>query len=181
MTADDHAPAPPAESDEPDLWILRVFGWSRFFVVLAALGTFLSSIALFIFGTLVVAKIIWETLKHGDISVDEAKHLQVSFIEMTDVFLLGTVLIIVALGLYQLFIEPRLPVPHWLRIRSLDQLTAKLIEVVSVLLGVTFLAFAVELGSGANVLDLGIAVALVIVALAIVLVVSHHIFPPHAD
>jgi len=38
------------------------------------------------------------------------------------------------LGLYQLFLDPNLPVPDWLRIDDLDQLTMKVMEVVELLL-----------------------------------------------
>ena len=104
---------------------------------------------------------------------------------MTDVFLLGTVLFIVAFGLYQLFIQPDLPVPAWLKIQHLDQLTERLIEVVGVLLSVTFLAAAVEGEVGDSLLEFGAAVAIVIAALSLLLVVSHrqstrHESPPGA-
>jgi uncharacterized membrane protein YqhA len=91
----------------------------------------------------------------------------------TDVFLLGTVLFIVAFGLYQLFIQPDLPVPAWLKIQNLDQLTERLIEVVGVLLSVTLLAVAAEGVMGASLLELGVSVAIVIAALSLLLVVSH--------
>ena len=119
-----------------------------------------------------VGKTIWDTIAQRDASVDGAKHLQESFIEMTDVFLLGTGLVIVAFGLYPLFLEPGLPVPAWLRSRDLDQLTAKLVEVVGV-------------GVGATVLVFGVAVALVIAALSALLIVSHRLHgggdPPRVD
>lgn len=92
---------------------------------------------------------------------------------MTDVFLLGTVLFIVAFGLYQLFIQPDLPVPSWLKIHNLDQLTERLIEVVGVLLSVKFLAFAVEGVGEATLIEFGASVAVVIAALSLLLVVTH--------
>jgi uncharacterized membrane protein YqhA len=97
----------------------------------------------------------------------------VVFIELTDVYLLGTVLFIVSFGLYQLFIQPDLPIPHWLRIRSIDQLSERLIEVVGVLLGVTFLASVADDDPQDGPLEFGIAVAVVIAALSLLLVVSH--------
>jgi uncharacterized membrane protein YqhA len=117
---------------------------SRFFAAFAVIGAFLAAAALYIYGTFVDVATIWETITRREVNVDGAKRLQVAFVELTDVFLLGTVLAIVSFGLYQLFLDPGLPVPDWLRIDDLDQLTMKVMEVVGLLLGVTFLAFAVE-------------------------------------
>jgi uncharacterized membrane protein YqhA len=151
----------------------RAFSASRYFAVFAVLGSFLASVTLYVYGALVVIKLIPETIRDYRISVEGAKHLQVVFIEMTDIFLLGTVLFIVSFGLYQLFVQPDLPVPPWLRIDELDQLTARLIEVVGVLLSVTFLAFAVERIANTNLLEFGAAVALVTAALSLLLYVTH--------
>ncbi len=153
-------------------WILWVVAGTRFFVVLPVLGTFLSAVALYAYGTLAVVRVLWDAVARREVSVGGAQHLQVAFVELADVFLLGTVLVVVALGLCQLFIQPDLPVPAWLRIRSLDQLSSRLIEVVSALLAVTFLAFAGGVGAGADVLEFGLAVAAVIGALSLLLVVS---------
>lgn len=175
----------PLGTSQGEGWIYRIFASSRFFVAFAVLGTFVSAVALYVYGTLVVANTIWDTVVEGDISLAGARHLQVAFIELTDIFLLGTVLVIVALGLYQLFLQPGLDVPAWLRITDLDQLTQKLIEVVGVLLGVTFLAFAVEVSGGTDVLGFGVAVAIVIAALSLLLMVSHRLgrgrVPPRPD
>lgn len=160
----------PPTSEPAKRWMLRVFASSRYFAGFAVLGAFLASVTLYVYGALVVLKVIMETITAGDVSVGGAKHLQLSFIELADVFLLGTVLLIVAFGLYQLFLHPNLNVPGWLRIGDLDDLTAKLLEVVAVMLSVTFLAYTVETGSGEDVLELGIAVAVVIGSLALLAV-----------
>ena len=154
-------------------WAIRLFSSSRYFAAFAVLGTFLAAVTLYVYGTLVVIQLIWTSVVEYHISVEGVKHLQVVFIEMTDVFLLGTVLLIVAFGLYQLFIQPDLPVPSWLRIHNLDQLTERLIEVVGVLLSVTFLAFVAEGEPDASLLEFGAAIALVIAALSLLLVISH--------
>jgi uncharacterized membrane protein YqhA len=181
MTAPETEPPldPLAEGQPGGRWLPRVLARSRFFVLLAVLSAFVSAVTLYVYGSLVVLLTIWETATHRDISIEGAKDLQVRFIELTDVFLLGTVLVIVAFGLDQLFLHPGLPVPEWLRIRNLDQLTARLIEVVGVLLGVTFLAFAVEIRGNLNVLEFGGAIAIVIAALSLLLVVSDRLARRH--
>ncbi len=160
-------------------WVIRLFSSSRYFAIFAVIGSFLSAVTLYIYGTLVVIQLIWDTLAEYRISVEGVKHLQVVFIEMTDVFLLGTVLFIVAFGLYQLFVQPDLPVPAWLKIHDLDQLTVRLVEVVGVLLSVTFLAYVVEGVVGPSLLEFGVSVAIVIAALSLLLVVSHRRLSDH--
>lgn len=152
--------------------IRRILATSRYFVAFAALGSFLSSVTLLVYGTLAVVGVVWDTIREGEATVGGAKHLAVQFIELTDVFLLGTVLYIVALGLYDLFVDPGLPIPDWLHIRSLDDLKAKLIQVVVVLLGVSFLGAVVEEDRDGEILDLGAAVAVVIAALGLVALVG---------
>jgi uncharacterized membrane protein YqhA len=163
---------PPLRAEETTI-ARRVFATTRYFAIFAVLGSFLASATLYLYGALVVISVIWDTITEFHITVDGAKHLQVVFIEVTDVFLLGTVLFIVSFGLYQLFIQPDLPVPAWLRIDNLDQLTERLIEVVSVLLSVTFLAFAVDKLREATLVEVGVSVALVIAALGLLSFVSH--------
>lgn len=156
------------QRDQP--WMLRMFGSSRFFVAVAIVGAFLAGIILHVYATLLVIQIGWNTLTSGESSVEGVELLSVQFVELVDVFLLGIVLYLIAVGFYQLFINPDLPVPHWLVIDDLDELKVKLIAVIIVMLGVNFLG-VIELDEDASVIELGVAVALVIVALALVLFV----------
>lgn len=179
-------------------WMMHLFATSRYFAAFAVFGSFVAAITLYVYGALVVILTVGETLRRERISVEGVQHLQVEFIEMTDVFLLGTVLLIVAFGLYQLFLQPNLPVPPWLKIESLDQLSERLIEVVCVLLSVTFLAFAVgrvipdttglegeevsaEAVNQVSLMELGVSVAIVIAALSLFLVVSHKRVGKHGE
>jgi uncharacterized membrane protein YqhA len=91
--------------------------------------------------------------------------LTLAFIEVVDVFLLGTIFYIVALGLYELFIEEGVGLPPWLVIRDLDDLKSKLIGVVIVVLGVLFLGQVVTWDGQRDLLRFGVAIAIVIIAL----------------
>ena len=151
--------------------VRTVLASSRYFIAIAVLGSFLAAVALIVYGALVVVEVTWHAYSR-DISADGAKTLAVEFIEMIDLFLLGTVLYIVALGLYELFIDSRLPMPEWLLIHDLDDLKYKLIGVVIVLLGVTFLGKVVTWDGSRDILYFGGAVALVIAALGGFLAIS---------
>ncbi|MFL5629389.1 MAG: YqhA family protein [Ktedonobacteraceae bacterium] len=144
----------------------NILASSRYLLVIAVIGSFLTSITLLIYGGLSVGSMIIEVFVHRAFTSDEFKHLAVEDIELIDLFLLGAVLYIIALGLYELFIDEKLPAPRWLQVSSLDDLKAILIGVVIVLLAVTFLGNVVAWDGSANILALGIAVGLVLFALA---------------
>jgi len=121
-----------------------------------------------IYGGLTVITIMIETFSHGGFSESGSKKLAVSCIQLIDLFLLGAVLYIVALGLYDLFIDDKLPMPSWLIIGDLDDLKGKLIGVVIVLLAVTFLSNVVTWNGDTNIVALGAAIGVVLLGLGYV-------------
>jgi uncharacterized membrane protein YqhA len=133
---------------------------SRYLVLLAVLAAFASAVTLLIFGAYETGLEIVNIL-HGEIP----KSVAAAFIEIADLFLLGVVMYIIALGLYELFIDDNLVLPHWLEIHTLDDLKAKLISVVIVVMGVLFLKQIVTWDGERNLLTFGGGIALVIAAL----------------
>jgi uncharacterized membrane protein YqhA len=146
----------------------RLFAKARYIALFAVLGLVLASTTLLIYGLLAVLQIIWDTISHGELSLDGAQSLAIEFVEMTDIFLLGTVIYIVGLGLYELFVNPELPLPSWLHITDLDDLKSKLIGVLVVLLGVNFLVELANWDGETDMLKLGVGIGAVILALAAV-------------
>jgi len=138
---------------------------SRYLIIIAVIGTALMSIVTLIYGGLIVLSVIFEMFTHAIFTADGAKHLAVECIEIIDLFLLGTVLYIVALGLYDLFIDESLVVPNWLMITSLDDLKDRLLGIIIVLLAVTFLGNVVAWDGTTTILALGIAIGFVLFAL----------------
>lgn len=147
----------------------RILAGSRYLVVIAVIGSFVASLVVLVYGGLTALSIGFDAFSHGTFNVDGARHLSVEAIEVIDLLLLGTVLYIVALGLYELFIDETLPTPSWLVITTLDDLKAKLTGVIVVLLAVTFLAEVVNWNGSNNILFLGGAVGLVLFALGYIL------------
>src|SRR4051812_4136558 len=115
-------------------FVRRILASSRFFMVIAVVSSFIAAAASMVYGGIAEVSIILRTFASGDFTVANAKVLSVELITMIDVFLLGTVLYIVSVGLYELFIDPGLPMPAWLRITTLDDLKERLLGVVAVLL-----------------------------------------------
>jgi|FrelakmetLWP11LW_1041352.scaffolds.fasta_scaffold62574_2 uncharacterized membrane protein YqhA len=138
---------------------------SRYLVLAAVLGSLAASLALFAYGVAETAVVIVDTIAKAEVSSKGGKALALAFIEIVDLFLLGTVLLMIALGFYELFIDPDLKLPEWLQIRTFDDLKNKLVGVVIVVLGVMFLGFVVAWDGTRDLLGIGVAIALVIAAL----------------
>jgi len=154
----------------------RILASSRYFIVVAVVGSFVASAAALVYGGLATVQVVLSAFGSGDFSEKGAKLLSVGLVTMIDLFLLGTVLYIVAIGLYELFVDPGLPMPGWLRITTLDDLKERLLGVVGVLLAVTFLGSAVTWDGSANILALGLAVGVVlgVISLTIALLARAH-------
>jgi uncharacterized membrane protein YqhA len=152
----------------------NIFAASRFVIGLAVIGSFVGSAILLVIATITLFRIAWNEIVNFDLDNlggrhSHIDHLAVELIEITDVIPLGTVLYIVALGLYQLFIDQNLTLPRWLKVNDLTDLKRDLIGVVVVLLGVSFLGEVVNWEGENDILPLGAGIALVIAALGFIL------------
>jgi len=140
----------------------RLAGFTRYLVIAPVLGLFVAAVVLTGVAVVDVARITASVFgAHAELG-----KTVVSFIEVADIFLLAIVLYIMALGLYELFIDGDLPLPEWLVIRSLEDLKEKLVGVVVVVLAVFFLGRVIESESPLEILYLGVGIAVVIAALA---------------
>jgi uncharacterized membrane protein YqhA len=152
--------------------VRNIFAISRFVIGLAVLGSFVGSAILLVIATASLFSLAWDEIVNFDPENLGGRHidrLAVELIEITDIILLGTVLYIVALGLYQLFIDHNLALPRWLKVNDLTDLKRDLIGVVVVLLGVSFLGEVVNWEGENDILPLGAGIALVIAALGFIL------------
>ncbi len=134
---------------------------SRFAVVIAVLGSLMATLTLLVFGFYEIVVVL---IKIASGAVD-SKTVILKFIETVDAFLLATVFLIIAIGLYELFVDSSLEMPEWLDIKSLDDLKGKLVKTVIIVLGVIFLGNTARWTAGADIIYLGGGVALVIAAL----------------
>lgn len=91
----------------------------------------------------------------------------VRLLEVIDLYLLGTVLLIFAAGMIELFVTP-LRLPKWLVIDNLGDLKGKLIDVIQLVAAIKFLEKLVLGKDALDVLWYGIATSLVIGVLATV-------------
>lgn len=147
--------------------IARLVSSSRFMIILAVVGTFLAATTLLLYGVYDIVKIIGDLI--GNIGGVKSKQLLLDTIEVIDVFLLSTVFYVIAVGLYELFIQDNLPLPEWLEFHDLDDLKSKLVGVIVVALAVLFLGQVVSWDGARDLLGFGVANALVIGALTLFL------------
>ncbi|MFN8652673.1 MAG: YqhA family protein [Gemmatimonadales bacterium] len=143
---------------------MRFLSKSRFLIFIAVLGTLIGATTLLFYGAAETAGLIRQLFApEGDPL--KAKALILAFIELTDLFLLATVLYVIGIGLFELFIDDRLDLPNWLEIHDLDDLKEKLIGVLIVVMAVLFLGQVVTWDGERNLLPYGAAIALVIASL----------------
>ena len=143
----------------------KLLSSSRYLVLIAVAGAFLSALTLLVYGGISVFQLITDAVMNADISSKTGKTLVLGFIESIDLFLLGTVFFIIALGLYELFIDDTVALPAWLVIHTLDDLKNKLIGVIVVVMAVVFLGHVVKWHGEQELIWLGGAIALVTASL----------------
>ncbi len=151
-----------------------VFSASRYIVLIAVVGLLACALAVFVYGGFVTVTTIVGAFGEAEFNVEGARFLSVEMIELIDLFLLGTILIITSIGLYQLFVEPAIGklLPPWLSVHSLEQLKFNLVAVLVVMLLILFLGEVAGMeslaeGQGTQILAFGGGIALVIAAGAV--------------
>jgi uncharacterized membrane protein YqhA len=142
---------------------------SRLIVILAVVGSLASSVMMFIRGAIV----IWHTAKdffHHATDPHGGEELAIALISSVDSFLFATVLLIFAMGIYELFISKIDPAsrteesrPNWLQIHSLDDLKGAVGKVILMILIVRLFESAVKMkyDSPLHLLYLGLSVLFV--------------------
>ena len=159
-------------SGVPSMPLKRALGLSRYVVLIAVAGALIGSTALLVYEAIVIADASVQTIRSHGLSPKIAKVLAVGLIEAIDIFLIAIVGQIIGLGLYVLFVDDRLPLPSWLRIRDLDDLKSHLVSSVIAVLAVLFAREAVAWDGQRDLLGFGVALALVIAALTLYLAVK---------
>lgn len=144
---------------------LRALSTSRYLIFVAVVAILIAATSLLIHGALETVAVVRSLIDPSLTGPRGTKGLILAFIELTDLFLLATVLYVIAIGLFELFVDDRLDVPNWLEIRNLDDLKQKLIGVMIVVLGVVFLGQVVTWDGQRDLLGFGGGIALVIAAL----------------
>lgn len=89
----------------------RVLTGSRYMVLVGVVGSLIAALVLLLYGALEVVYILIDTSREISIDGEVDKTVILTFIQVVDLFLLGTAFYIISLGLYELFIDDRLNLP----------------------------------------------------------------------
>ena len=141
---------------------------SRYLLVIPVIGSLLLTVAVVVVGLGLILVRGWEFFRNLNFDEKLAKVLSVSVIQAIDLFLVGALGYITAVGLYKLFISQKEEqLLKRIKIESLVDLEGKIIGVVVAALAVSFLGSTVEKADPLSVFHSGIGVALVIGALCL--------------
>jgi len=156
--------------------IERGFEWflwnSRFVVILAVLSSMIGMFLLFFMAAENMLHLAWQFIEMTFMGVEHPHfHIEAvgQIISAVDDFLLGTVLLIFSMGLYELFIS-KIDIAHQdegasniLMINSLDDLKDRLAKVVLMILVVAFFknVLHVSFDNPLNILYMGVGILMV--------------------
>jgi uncharacterized membrane protein YqhA len=164
-------PVPPAQdakgetppgAGRPALIALKAL---RLVMVLGIAALLVASATLLLYGVVETIRHIVRLVMPGPGGMNN-REIFLSSIKLIDLVLLATIMQVVGLGLYSLFVSRNLPVPEWLRTTHVDELKYKLAGIVALMLGVLFLEQVFSWGSDRDLMPLGIGIAAVILALS---------------
>jgi len=141
----------------------RILGWARFAVVVPAIASIIGALLLMAQGSISMLIIVAQAITDGS----SLKESIVDVLTAIDAILLGTVLLVIGYGLYELFIDADIAVPHWLRVNNLDDLKSKLIGVVVAIIAVVFVGVFVDSNRSSDVISYGVGAGALVAGLAI--------------
>lgn len=145
------------------LGMRTIVGYTRFSVFVPAIAAMVGALLLMAQGSIAVIQAVIGAI------VDQTplKDTIVEVLTAVDALLLGTVLLVIGYGLYELFVDDGLDVPAWLQIKDLDDLKSKLIGVVVAIIAVIFVGVLVDANRAADVLSYGVGAGALVLALGV--------------
>ena len=146
--------------------------FGRYLLVVTVVGCMVMFGVVTVYAALAVAGAILKTWSGGIAPTDIAA-VTVSAFKILDLFLLGTIFYIVALGLATLFLDSEAALPRWFKVRELQDLKMIVSQSVVVVLLVAFLGDVLEWENGTDIAFVGGGVAAVIAAIAFMLRGGH--------
>lgn len=143
--------------------IVKFVAGMRYFVLIPVIGLAIATSILFIKGGFDLIHFLFDLISGMGVK-DTEENVIVELVEIVHLFLVGTVLFLTSVGLYELFIHP-LPLPAWIKTNNIEELELNLVGLTIVVLAVNFLSVIFETQE-INLAVYGIGYALPIAALA---------------
>ena len=141
----------------------KILGLTRYAVIVPSIASIIGALLLMAQGSISIMMVIVDAV------LNEAylKDTIVDVLTAVDAILLGTVLLVIGYGLYELFVDTRLEVPAWLQVRDLDDLKSKLIGVVVAIIAVVFVGVFVDANRASDVVSYGLGAGALVAGLAL--------------
>jgi uncharacterized membrane protein YqhA len=141
----------------------KILGLTRYAVFVPAVASIIGALLLMAQGSISIMMIVVDAVLNDPYLKDTI----VEVLTAVDAILLGTVLLVIGYGLYELFVDTRLEVPEWLEVRDLDDLKSKLIGVVVAIIAVVFVGVFVDTNRAADVVAYGVGAGALVAGLAL--------------
>lgn len=141
----------------------RILGLTRYAVIVPSIASILGALLLMAQGSVSIILLIIDAVLNDAYLKDTI----VDLLTAVDAILLGTVLLVIGYGLYELFVDTRLEVPTWLQVADLDDLKSKLIGVVVAIIAVVFVGVFVDTNRAADVVAYGVGAGALVAGLAL--------------
>lgn len=133
---------------------------ARYMIYVGIAGLLVGSAAAFFVGAEKIVK-VWQTALQSHENNNPTLYV---LLESLDSFLVAVALIVITVGIYDLFIG-KLNVPEWMLVENLDELKTKFGYVLIPIMAVKFVQKLLQWESALDTLYYGVAVAVVAVAL----------------
>jgi uncharacterized membrane protein YqhA len=141
----------------------KILGLTRYAVLVPSIAAILGALLLMAQGSIEIILVIIDAVLYDAYLKDTI----VDVLTAVDAILLGTVLLVIGYGLYELFVDTRLEVPTWLQVRDLDDLKSKLIGVVVAIIAVVFVGVFVDTNRASDVVSYGLGAGALVAGLAL--------------
>lgn len=141
----------------------KILGLTRYAVLIPSIASIIGALLLMAQGSISIVSIVINAV----LNQVYLKDTIVDVLTAVDAILLGTVLLVIGYGLYELFVDTRLEVPMWLQVRDLDDLKSKLIGVVVAIIAVVFVGVFVDSNRAADVASYGLGAGALVAGLAL--------------
>jgi uncharacterized membrane protein YqhA len=143
--------------------IKKILELTRYAVVIPAVAAISGALLLMVQGSIEMLVVVSEAIFDGS----SLKQSIVDVLTAVDAILLGTVLLVIGYGLYELFVDTEIKVPTWLRVDDLDDLKSKLIGVVVAIIAVVFVGIFVDANRADEIIEYGVGAGALVAALAL--------------
>ncbi len=141
----------------------KILGLTRYAVVVPAVASMIGALLLMAQGSIEIISAVYNEIAEGS-------YLKITIVDVltaVDAILLGTVLLVIGYGLYELFVDDLIEVPDWLQVKNLDDLKSKLIGVVVAIIAVVFVGVFVDANRADEVVAYGVGAGALVAGLAL--------------